>query len=532
MTVSSTDMYGLVSQQLKKNYIVVSRENEWFKQCIDFFKLNNQNINIKDLSLKVAEQLSLADFKQISLSCLPTNLNNNENTVLQGTYSLQVNTIINIGQSCYSQYNTILKKDISNSEVNDSKPAAWEPKLHRMLKLSCTDGQQDVLAMEYESLPILKEPFVPGFKITVIGPVEYRKGVILLKPQNLHLIGGEVDDLLISNAPLNVLCKILKKPLLANPYTFSEIEIENTALKTNETHENIQSRPAENVRPPSNLGPPTISNQSNRCNTDGNDIISFDDFMDDDEADLLCLTQVAELESRLNQPTSTESSTRQLSLPQQHKNIINTSIPENISKPTVKKTNVTKQTKLSNVFNSQNPGPSRHSVHPTSNILNTSIETNNSADNQISAKREASSSPVHAQPKRSSLEFQVTDVEMDTIDFEFPEYKTVNEAKTVQLSKIQVKQNKWICSGKISYGTIHEDVEFSTPVLERLIGVLSHEVAPLRENPNKCRLLKEKIEKGIKFAERKLYLYKGKMVLKYYSIEGKKPCVVELDDLN
>lgn len=50
-------------------------------------------------------------------------------------------------------------------EIGDTKPAPWEPKSHRMLKMICTDGQQDIIAMEYESLPCLKEPFIPGFKV-------------------------------------------------------------------------------------------------------------------------------------------------------------------------------------------------------------------------------------------------------------------------------------------------------------------------------------------------------------------------------
>jgi len=47
------------------------------------------------------------------------------------------------------------------------------------------------------------------FQIVVVGPVEYRKGVFLLKSSNVHFIGGEVEHLLIKNAPLNVLCRAL-----------------------------------------------------------------------------------------------------------------------------------------------------------------------------------------------------------------------------------------------------------------------------------------------------------------------------------
>lgn len=80
-------------------------------------------------------------------------------------FLLQVNSILDVGHSCYSQFNTIVKKDTSNTEIGDTKPAPWEPKSHRMLKMTCTDGQQDIIAMEYEHLPCLREPFIPGFKV-------------------------------------------------------------------------------------------------------------------------------------------------------------------------------------------------------------------------------------------------------------------------------------------------------------------------------------------------------------------------------
>lgn len=76
-----------------------------------------------------------------------------------------MNTILDVGQSCYSQYNKLVKRDTSNTEISDAKPSPWEPKPHRMLKMMCTDGQQEIIAMEYESLTNLKEPFIPGFKV-------------------------------------------------------------------------------------------------------------------------------------------------------------------------------------------------------------------------------------------------------------------------------------------------------------------------------------------------------------------------------
>lgn len=41
----------------------------------------------------VAEQLSLSDFQEISISSLPTNLNNCEKKILNGKYCLQVSCV-------------------------------------------------------------------------------------------------------------------------------------------------------------------------------------------------------------------------------------------------------------------------------------------------------------------------------------------------------------------------------------------------------------------------------------------------------
>jgi RecQ-mediated genome instability protein 1 len=45
--------------------------------------------------------------------------------------------------------------------------------------------------------------------VLVIGPVECRRGVLLLEQHNLEIIGGEIDSLLIPNATENVLARIL-----------------------------------------------------------------------------------------------------------------------------------------------------------------------------------------------------------------------------------------------------------------------------------------------------------------------------------
>ncbi|VVC40030.1 Hypothetical protein CINCED_3A012740 [Cinara cedri] len=539
------EMHNRVARHLENLHISISSENEWFKQCVNFFISNNPNCNVNDLSSMVAEQLSLSDFQEIALSSLPVNLKDNEKKILNGKYCLQVNTILDVGQSCYSQYNVLVKRDTTNTEISDTKPAPWEPKPNRMLKMMCTDGQQDVMAMEYEPLPNLKEPFIPGFKIAVVGPIEYRKGVLLLKSNSVHFIGGEVEHLLIKNAPLNVLCRALNKPELENPYIFSNLEVESNNTEeqlfqninspreiSNDNNRDDTTR-LQNTRITHNSNP-----QSNNSGFVGNGVITYDDFFDGDDDELLYLTQVAEIETKFAQSNNTVESTP-LQTFNAHQNIIKKeqkptkSVSKNNKVETIKKTaTTTRQTKISDIL-----GPST-STSSSSSLLSTvrqqndnHVKVGNTADIQTLGKRVASS-PLHTDTKRPSVEQYRPeeiwdDINMD-IDVSNPLIKILKCTSVYKNSKIQVKQNEWVCAGILLDANKHLEVEFSSKVLERLIGISSTEVLQIKDNPLNCAPLKEKIEKGIKGALRKLHLFKGEITLTYSSDKNKKPIVTDM----
>ena len=86
-----------------------------------------------------------------------------------------------------------------------------------MLLLHLTDGTQSVQAVEYVPLPQLNLDTHPGSKILIMGPVECRRGVFLLRPNNLRLLGGEVEELVKANAPENVLARMLGMAENPNP---------------------------------------------------------------------------------------------------------------------------------------------------------------------------------------------------------------------------------------------------------------------------------------------------------------------------
>lgn len=87
----------------------------------------------------------------------------------------------------------------------------------RVLQLTLTDGVQYVEAMEYKPIQSLNINLTPGVKIRLSGPVTIRRGRLMLQEQNIRILGGEVEELLIPNAAENVLAGALNLPLNSNP---------------------------------------------------------------------------------------------------------------------------------------------------------------------------------------------------------------------------------------------------------------------------------------------------------------------------
>lgn len=88
-----------------------------------------------------------------------------------------------------------------------------------MLQLELFDGFDTVNAIEYSPIPQLNTKLTPGIKVIVICPVLCLNKVIHLEAKNIKILGGELDTLIIPNAYENVLLKVLKRPMTANPIT-------------------------------------------------------------------------------------------------------------------------------------------------------------------------------------------------------------------------------------------------------------------------------------------------------------------------
>jgi hypothetical protein len=118
-----------------------------------------------------------------------------------GFYTVQVNAAHDVGLSAYSQLQKLNRVKDENSlvsaDVNTQNPlvASWEPKPNRMLKFALTNGAQSVEAVEHERLAAVPDPVPPGLKLTLVGPIVCRRGLLMLTPKNVKVLGGYVEEM-------------------------------------------------------------------------------------------------------------------------------------------------------------------------------------------------------------------------------------------------------------------------------------------------------------------------------------------------
>uniref|UniRef100_A0A8D8YCA4 RecQ-mediated genome instability protein 1 n=1 Tax=Cacopsylla melanoneura TaxID=428564 RepID=A0A8D8YCA4_9HEMI len=238
-----------------KNIQIDSR-NCWMKNCVEWFVAENNHSSLNELHNFVFDQFLLADLRDVQLNCLPTNILEQEKSMLTGKYTLQVDSIQDVSQSCYSQIQTIRgtgkNLNVENQDARSRNHAEGDYSNTRgshMMKLNMTDGVHQVYGMEYETLSQIRSGFIPGCKVVISGPIEVRRGVFFLKAQNFHLLGGELDSLIIANSVENILARTLN--LEENPNArpiniLADLTNNSSTQNSDFTQTNTQSRPLSN----------------------------------------------------------------------------------------------------------------------------------------------------------------------------------------------------------------------------------------------------------------------------------------------
>ncbi|GJN27817.1 hypothetical protein PR202_gb15869 [Eleusine coracana subsp. coracana] len=149
---------------------------EWLESCAavlpGFDGLGSAEVQAR----RCFEQFLFADMNTCGAGVLPEGVGNMHAVVLDGPFVLQVDEIVNISAPLRERY----------------RETHAGPK--RCLKLSMTDGIQRIFGMEYRPIKDLEVLAPAGLKI-VIRNVHIRRGLLMLVPEVIEILGGVVDDL-------------------------------------------------------------------------------------------------------------------------------------------------------------------------------------------------------------------------------------------------------------------------------------------------------------------------------------------------
>ncbi|NXE16432.1 RMI1 protein, partial [Lophotis ruficrista] len=186
----------------------------WLEACISWIQEENSggNLSQAQINRQVFEQWLLTDLRDLEYPVLPGCILDAPKGELSGFYSVQIDSLVDVSQPAYSQLQKLRGKSTVNEEVTASTQAfqkPWEAKPTRMLMLQLTDGIHQIQGMEYQPVPVLHSNLPPGTKITVQGNIAYRLGVLLLKPENVKLLGGEVEAFLEEYSQERVLARLI-----------------------------------------------------------------------------------------------------------------------------------------------------------------------------------------------------------------------------------------------------------------------------------------------------------------------------------
>ncbi|XP_071588194.1 recQ-mediated genome instability protein 1 isoform X2 [Heliangelus exortis] len=144
----------------------------WLEACISWIQEENSGNNLSQAQInrQVFEQWLLTDLRDLEYPILPDCILDAPKGELLGSYSIQIDSLVDVSQPAYSQLQKLRGKNTVNEEVTASTQAfqkPWEAKPTRMLMLQLTDGMHQIQGMEYQPVPVLHSNLPPGTKITV-----------------------------------------------------------------------------------------------------------------------------------------------------------------------------------------------------------------------------------------------------------------------------------------------------------------------------------------------------------------------------
>eukprot|EP01006_Ploeotia_vitrea_P001340 TRINITY_DN104648_c0_g1_i1.p1 TRINITY_DN104648_c0_g1~~TRINITY_DN104648_c0_g1_i1.p1 ORF type:complete len:508 (-),score=58.49 TRINITY_DN104648_c0_g1_i1:47-1570(-) len=196
-------MAAHVSQQFQQQGIFVKQE--WIEQCVDFIRSQNTlpattftsttPSALSPLVGAVFEQFLVADLRLIAdknpqlPELADCNKDTNKPRTIKGPFVVQIEEFEDISESSRDSTERMIKKGSTQEQKKSGL---------RCLKMSCTDGNQCFSAMEDTHCAQLLANISPGCKMQLTS-VEVLKGLVLIGPSNIIVLGGEVEELQATN---------------------------------------------------------------------------------------------------------------------------------------------------------------------------------------------------------------------------------------------------------------------------------------------------------------------------------------------
>ncbi|CAN0906010.1 RecQ-mediated genome instability protein 1 [Linum grandiflorum] len=151
-------------------------KREWLDSCLGGLNSSLQHLDLKAKAKHCFDKFLMSDMNYCGKGVLPPNVGSMHLVDLPGPFVLQVDEIVNMSVPLKGRY-------------QDAYCG-----LKRCLKLSMTDGVQRVFAIEYKPIDSLKVLAPAGFKVA-ISNVHVRRGLLMLVPEVIEILGGAAEEL-------------------------------------------------------------------------------------------------------------------------------------------------------------------------------------------------------------------------------------------------------------------------------------------------------------------------------------------------
>ncbi|KPJ02509.1 RecQ-mediated genome instability protein 1 [Papilio xuthus] len=428
---------------------------EWLSGFVEYLMENNAEYSERKVQTLAKEQWLLNDLKDICPGCLPQDLRSQPKTTLTGRFVLQIIACVDIGTPAYQQYLKLQKVNTENIEAtinHDEKIPS-----HRMIKLYLTDGVQEVSGIEYRPMRNLSCDITPGCKLLLKGPVDCRRGVMLLTEHNIELLGGEVQELADENSLVQLLASKLGLPATKPQENNAIQRPENSTVQTS-YNGGAQFEPAFDQR----------VNQQNRI--EPRDEEAFGTFDDDIDVD-----EIAAIEAQI--------------LDNPNKRSLN----ENDSRPD-------KKAKInSNPVNSVDDYPDDEDIMFEDEEYLRVMEEQ--LDAQILELTRINKGPKHVSPEPFVYIKQIN--ELSESEREGKVFKVKGQIIKL-LSKLMVSKEGWSLRCAIVDGTGSLDVDFTSDVLSKLVGLTPTEMNQIKKQIATKPELKEQTITALENAKKRL----------------------------